>query len=391
MALVQSTNHVYTPLSQPTEIRIAIIEPSMKYDAPLRFTFRQTPLEDLEGRYEAVSYVWGLPILEYLVYHTTDDSQINVTHNLDGALRRLRHKVDQRWLWADAMCISQRNDQEKAVQIPLMVDVFRGSKRVLAWLHQGDESIERGLRVLDRLSRGPRWKRATKDYNEPIADEKDHALKFLTQPFFRRLWIIQEVVFSLDITFICGQTELSWLRLSTALMSDRYKSLGIEEETQYNTGSIQEMALLWRQNCIDSNQQGLESNPPRHILYLVLESTAFACSEPRDRVFALHSISNDINAGVVIDYTLNLQTTCRNFAFFCMKSGRCDIILQAALAQVGRHAPTTWPSWVPDWRLNDTITWNYLPECIVRDMQNDVIIVDINRRGPSSGLTWPDG
>jgi len=132
MALNEAVDHVYTALSQPTDIRIAIIEPSMAPDAPLRFSFHHGCLDDLEGRYEAVSYVWGEPILNFPVYHINDGSRVLVTENLDQALRKLRHRLDPRWLWADAMCINQSDSQEKARQIPLMVDIFRGAKGVLA-------------------------------------------------------------------------------------------------------------------------------------------------------------------------------------------------------------------------------------------------------------------
>jgi hypothetical protein len=74
-----------------------------------------------------------------------------VTENLDHALRRLRRRLGPRWLWADAMCIDQKNDREKEVQIPLMVEIYRGAKRVLAWLHDGDDDIERGMRYLEQL------------------------------------------------------------------------------------------------------------------------------------------------------------------------------------------------------------------------------------------------
>jgi hypothetical protein len=63
----QAINHAYTPFSQPTEIRVAIIEPSIDREAPLQFYFHQARLEELEGRYEAVSYVWGVPILTFPV------------------------------------------------------------------------------------------------------------------------------------------------------------------------------------------------------------------------------------------------------------------------------------------------------------------------------------
>jgi hypothetical protein len=149
----QHIPHVYQPFSRATEIRVAIIQPAMDHAAPLHFEFYNASLKELEGRYEAISYVWGAPILEYPVYHTSDGSRLFITENLDRALRRLRHRLDPRWLWADAMCIDQGNNAEKAVQIPLMVDIFRGAKRVLAWLHHGDEAIERGMQCIERISR----------------------------------------------------------------------------------------------------------------------------------------------------------------------------------------------------------------------------------------------
>jgi len=108
---------------------------------------------DLEGRYEAISYVWGEPILEFPVYNVSDGTQLFVTRNLHCALRQLRHAVSVRWLWADAICIDQRNDQEKAKQIPFMVKISRNAKRVLAWLHEGDGIIKRGLHFIKHLSR----------------------------------------------------------------------------------------------------------------------------------------------------------------------------------------------------------------------------------------------
>jgi hypothetical protein len=49
-----------------------------------------------------------------------DGSCVFVTENLDIALQRLRHRLDPRWLWADAACVEQTNLKEKAAQIPLM-------------------------------------------------------------------------------------------------------------------------------------------------------------------------------------------------------------------------------------------------------------------------------
>lgn len=161
---------VYQLFSRRTEIRIAIIQPAMEHEAPICFEFHSARLKDLEGRYEAISYLWGAPVLEYPVYYMTDGSQLLITESLDRALRRLRHRLDPRWLWADAMCIDQSNNTEKAVQIPLMVDIFTGAKIVLTWLHHGGETIERGMQCVDRISRY----RDTSDVGRAEVDQSDH-------------------------------------------------------------------------------------------------------------------------------------------------------------------------------------------------------------------------
>lgn len=149
----RSRDHVYTPFSQPMEIRVIVLMPSIDFDAPITFSFHQSCLEDLEGRYEAIAYVWGEPILEFPVYNISDSARLLVARNLFCALRQLRHSANVRWLWADALCIDQKNYQEKAKQIPLMVDIFRRAKTVLAWLHEDDQTIRRGLQHSERLSR----------------------------------------------------------------------------------------------------------------------------------------------------------------------------------------------------------------------------------------------
>jgi hypothetical protein len=352
MDLDQAVDHVYAPFTGPREIRIAVIEPSVDYDAPLQFSFQQAPLEDLEGAYEAVSYVWGAPILTFPVYHTTVGSRICVTENLDKALRRRRHRLDRRCLWADAMCIDQRNDREKEIQIPLMVDIFRGAKRVLAWIHEGDEAIERGMRHIDRLSRQSITHETYFEEDGTRHSVIQDMVALINLPYFRRLWIVQEIVFSLDITLICGKSKLSWLRLSkgliafqSGLQSNKYM-LGDENK------GLWKVADLWRRNAI---VQDLDSSTPsrrhhEHILDLVIEFRIYGCTDGRDRIFAVHALSQQNHARVAIDYTLDVYATYRSFALACMADGRTLTVLYAARARLDMESHASWPSWIPDWR-----------------------------------------
>jgi hypothetical protein len=346
----QAINHAYTPFSQPTEIRVAIIEPSIDREAPLQFSFHQARLEELEGRYEAVSYVWGAPILTFPVHHIADGSQIFVTENLDHVLRSQRQALVTRWLWADAICIDQRNDREKEVQIPLMIDIYRGAKRVLAWLHQGDEAVERGMRCIDRISRNSvKPETVFQDHGSHCSKLLD-IIKFINLTYFRRLWIVQEVVFNLDITFICGKRELSWIRLAKGLnhiqkwsKSQKNWALGHEIDTLY------QVADLWKTNAFGLRNPSHLADP-EHILDLVINFGTHRCTDDRDRIYAVHSLAHERNAHMPIDYSWDVYETYHRFALKCMADGRTVDVLSASAASLHFQSCTSWPSWMPDWR-----------------------------------------
>jgi hypothetical protein len=386
MDIAKSSSHVYTPLQQPTEIRVAIIEPSMDPDAPLRFSFHQACLEDLEGRYEAVSYVWGAPILRFPVYDSMDNSHLVVTENLHHALRRLRNRLDPRWLWADAMCIDQKNNHEKAVQIPLMVQIFRGATRVLAWLHDSDEALERAMHSIDHVSRKFHRHRLKIEEDTGADNEDTHhlvadILVLFQLPYFRRLWIIQEIAFNMDITLICGKTQLNWFRAYTILQGYLHDQL--TESSQLGMAGIRAAFLAaeeWSRNCLIGREPSTVDSR-RHILDLVSASDMYQCTDARDRIFGLYSLANHETAHMEIDYSLDVYATYRNFALACMADGRTLDVLDAAVERLDTTSSTKWPSWVPDWRRNVTKSSlpkpNYVNDYDLREVHTSIGYEDV--------------
>jgi hypothetical protein len=65
---------------------------------------------DLSGRpdYNAISYVWGVPVFSKTLY-CDDGAVLSITPTLDTALRRFRDKKEKKRLWADAVCINQKD------------------------------------------------------------------------------------------------------------------------------------------------------------------------------------------------------------------------------------------------------------------------------------------
>ncbi|KAH6848479.1 heterokaryon incompatibility protein-domain-containing protein, partial [Alternaria rosae] len=327
--------HSYAALEGPEHIRLLVLHPALSKDAPLRVDFVSSTLENLEGRYDAISYTWSQPILSFALL-LDDGTQVCVTENLDGALRYLRYNDRDRLLWADAACINQLDNAEKAVQIPLMVDIFRGAQRVMAWLDPGgDTTVEQtGMRIIERLSRTSKqryiiWARGYREVT-----------RFINLPWFNRLWIVQEVVFSSEVCLICGDTEIAFPRFIAAL-SFVQEELGLlNDDDRARVDAIVKIGRLWsRRSLFPTQLLGAPLSPSRSdidsndITNLVEKFALYACTDPRDRVFALFSMAANIQpAGYVsdilpssasqeqgavsisIDYSLDVLETYKAFA-----------------------------------------------------------------------------
>lgn len=62
------------------------------------------------------------------------ERQLWLTDSLHQALQHFRDPAEPICLWADALCIDQSNDDEKAVQVAMMADIFGSAAQVLVWL-----------------------------------------------------------------------------------------------------------------------------------------------------------------------------------------------------------------------------------------------------------------
>jgi len=378
MALVKEPGvrrHSYAALEGPEHIRLIALQPALSKDAPLRINFFSSTLEDLEGRYEAISYTWGQPILTFAL-HVDDGTQVFVTENLDRALRYLRRAECDRLLWADAASINQADNAEKAVQIPLMVRIFRGARRVMAWLDPGgDTTVEQqGMRELDHLSRASEIQLGV-----PQRSFYD-VLRFLSLPWFNRLWIVQEVVFNLDIHLICGDMKLPFSRLVVAL-SVLQRHIRVNELSESRMTALDEMGTLW--NCHSlfgiGSRRALSSTPEgaTQILELVESFRLYGCTDPRDRIFALYSMATDVRhpsqpvgstwgiderISMNIDYSLDVCGSFQAFAWSCWERPNTHRAMwEALLSRQHSPQPSNLASWAPDWRVLPRDNWRIKP------------------------------
>lgn len=207
-------------IPEALEIRVLTVWPNENFSSPLECTlaigtYRDTP----KGRfYDALSYYWGSTNdLERVIIHGSDEGrptpscELPVTKNLTAAMRYLRKKATAAGqplqLWIDALCINQRDAQERSGQVSIMSRIFQLSRRVIVWLSDRNCNTlaAKGLKymadVCDRFSDldsdSSRQREQVADYiadqDLDVSDMID-AIEALTNlPYWRRGWISQEV------------------------------------------------------------------------------------------------------------------------------------------------------------------------------------------------------
>lgn len=132
----------YEPLGFKDEARFIVLEPAKdsldNRDPPVCSIVHCRRSYGLE--YSAVSYAWGRPdFSENLeIICGGDSSYLRITKNVSDLLRRLRASKALKYLWIDAICLNQADEEEKAQQIPLMGRMYEEAKMVHIWLGRHD-------------------------------------------------------------------------------------------------------------------------------------------------------------------------------------------------------------------------------------------------------------
>jgi hypothetical protein len=120
-------------------------------------------------------------------------------------------------LWADAICINQDDNKEKSRQIRLIAQVFQSAAFLIAYLGQEEGGSDPALRTLMQirakeanLKEWPKSLLPMPSWEENgIPSTNDKVWKVIgtlfSRKWFRRVWIIQEVVAAASIKVVCGK------------------------------------------------------------------------------------------------------------------------------------------------------------------------------------------
>lgn len=225
MERIDGGDFEHTPLSGHDAFRTMVLHPASDPRTVIECGFEQSSL-CLPPEYEALSYVWGTNNVPR--YIRLDGRVLQITPSLYDALLALRRDSEPRRLWVDAICINQRDVDERNRQVTLMGDIYMNAIRVVIWLgNSGKDShlvfqhIARFRQHQEDVSSGR--SRPPDDYGESHINMPRYkgatleALHRLSQrPWFFRTWVIQEKVLSKEAMICCGPESATWEELFVA-------------------------------------------------------------------------------------------------------------------------------------------------------------------------------
>lgn len=341
-SLVES-RHPYRPLNPNlSEIRLVLLAPGSGTDQ-IRCCLQHVLLND-NPRYDALSYVWG--VASDVRSIVLDGRVFQVTANLHAALHQIRHQTEELALWIDAICINQNDARERGSQVRIMRDIYRSAKCVLAWLGEASQADYTGLALLDTMLREQKLYQESPAGVRPLHSESlwDCLLGIFNRPYWRRMWVVQELALAMDCRVLCGNDRRPFSEYMTVvgiLVSDVYR-LPYQNPILYKAPNL---AFKSMSELVLYSKRGKTLS----LLELLLVTHAFDATDSRDKLYALLGLcSATVRDSIIPDYceskTLS-QVGIDLVEHFITKEKSLDIIL--GNREMPPSPDPTVPSWVP--------------------------------------------
>jgi hypothetical protein len=355
--------------SSPTQIRVLHLLPGSKED-DIRCSLRRVAISQ-RVPYEALSYTWGSPGRCHRV--ECDGSYLLVTSTLQEALRTMRFPDKERTLWIDQLSINQEDVQERNSQVTIMHLVYKHATRTVVFLGavEGTQQPKLVLSTWKLLSE------LRKASGSSVGNTMKEAQVLFTHPWFRRVWILQEISMSntLKIIVYYRGNEMTWDKLSIAAgwvgqysPGHKFRFLQFppsvrQHEMIVTTWTAMAVSSTSSFSCLD--RYGALTNKYNRWLYTrfflwleprlteVLQDSRFClATDPRDKVYSLLNLLSSGTAQAEfawlldVDYTLPVAEVYSRAARYSIETERSLEIL--CYKDTAPNVPDL-PSWVPDW------------------------------------------
>ncbi|PSN70121.1 HET-domain-containing protein [Corynespora cassiicola Philippines] len=334
--------------------------------------------------YECLSYCWGDAGGKTPIYIRTRDSSVSayrpflVTFNLYNALVRLRDTHSSAWLWIDAISINQDDTHEKDIQVGMMNKIYSNAAGVVIWLGECTDELSKAVSVIYAISEYfaqqvslrassilgedglhltlndlDILKRYTSVDVWAVTTEEayNYLASLFTLPWFRRVWVLQEASSRTAISVRIGKYYVPWdsIILASLWQANLTRSYTLKQNVLGHGSTDGYLPELWLGILGDRKPRGLS------MLELVCRARDFEATDPRDKVFALLGLANDLPTpssrplGLVPNYSKPKDRVYCDMAKDLMRlSGKLDVMCAVDTFSSPPHRNKTSPSWMPN-------------------------------------------
>ncbi|KAH7168341.1 heterokaryon incompatibility protein-domain-containing protein [Fusarium sp. MPI-SDFR-AT-0072] len=342
----------YRPLEHLDSFRLLHLEPSLNHSADLKGSLHHATLSDCDydliEPYTALSYVWGDASQRGAIH--LGGSAKEITASLDAALRDMRDKSRVCRIWADALCIDQSNNPEKGVQVALMGRIYSTAHHTVIHLGKSPPGFEKlfiDLKVQSQTT--THGNTSDLGHFTLAADEIDGMRRdLLSKPWFRRVWVFQELVLSTDVWVQCDNLRIRWhhfckvvdtKNVVAAMLLDTLSDSIAQQGQPRNATPLEDM---------NSRRYGAFKAPLSTLLSC---RRGIGATDPRDIVFGHLGVVSDrdrCDRFIKVDYGRDLARVSIDAARYFLDATGIESLLSHAMNPSPITAPGT-PSWCPRW------------------------------------------
>ena len=287
----------------------------------------------------------------------SDQKQYSPSYDEECRVRSMPTKdvptAEVGYLWVDALCIDQGNNDEKMHQVAGMGRIYSRASRIVCWLGENCKDIITDL----LLEYG-----VESDEKKPVHWRSNHSeyTPFFSHRYWRRAWIVQEAsTANVPRQMWWGTKRLSWetvvlanRRLGLAWLSKVYLDFLLRPRP-HAVERFDDLSTRRRNNS-NSSSSSSASSFAGVLLDLLFKYSDMGATDHRDNVYALLPIAEDITSTIsplIPDYSIPVGQVYFHAARLILQdrtlSSRFDILLLRRLKPGG--SADGLGGWVPDW------------------------------------------
>lgn len=225
----------------------------------------------------------------------------------------------------------------------MMKRVFSCASSVIVWLGTSSGNAASTLDMILDFNASPGRKNIFK-YNE---NSLNGLTSVFRRPWWRRIWIVQEVVAARELVILLGHTIFPW-----EFLAKLCRTIELDEFRQQPLAPILRSCGYQKFTTLHNFRQ----SRAMQLVRLLQCTQGYQASDPRDKLYALLGLSSDVSTDdFPPDYSKPVQRVWEDLVkFMALQRNRLDIVSSAHLSVSGPGIPDL-QSWLPCWHSPSTL------------------------------------